>query len=92
MRLDLFLKKTLIIKRRTLAQELIKSGRVFVNGNIAKAGKDIKEGDVITFPLRRRRLTIKVKQIPKGNVKKGEELNYYEVLKEERIDGESHIH
>ncbi len=87
MRLDLFLKKVLIIKRRTLAQELIKSGRVFVNGNIAKAGKDIKEGDIITFPLRKRRLTIKVKGIPLRPVKKGTELDYYEVLKEEIIDG-----
>ncbi len=87
MRLDLFLKKVLIIKRRTLAQELIKSGRVFVNGNIAKAGKDIKEGDIIVFPLRRKKLTIKVKEIPQRPVKKGTELNYYEVLKEESIDG-----
>ncbi|BBB31696.1 RNA-binding S4 domain protein [Thermotomaculum hydrothermale] len=86
MRLDLFLKKVLIIKRRTLSQELIKSGRVFVNGSIAKPGKDIKEGDIIIFPLRKKKLTIKVKQIPKGNVKKGDELNYYEVLKEENID------
>ncbi len=85
MRLDLFLKKTLIIKRRTLAQELIKSGRVFVNGSIAKPGKDVKAGDIIVFPLRRRKLTIKVKEIPSRPVKKGDELNYYEILKEEII-------
>ncbi len=83
MRLDLFFKKTLIIKRRTLARELIKSGRVFVNGSMAKPGKEVKEGDVIVFPLKRRRLTIKVKQIPAKPVKKGEELNYYEILSEE---------
>ncbi len=87
MRIDLFLKKVLIIKRRTLAQELIKSGRVFLNGQMAKPGKDVKEGDVIIFPLRKRKLTIKIKAIPNRPVKKGDELNYYEVLKEERIDG-----
>ena len=87
MRLDLFFKKALIIKRRTLAQELIKSGRVFVNGTMAKPGKDVKEGDIITFPLKRKRLTIKVKQIPLRPVKKGDELNYYEILKEETVDG-----
>lgn len=85
MRLDLFLKKTLIIKRRTLALELIKSGKVFLNGNIAKPGKDVKSGDILFLPIRRKRLEIEILEIPTRPVKKGDELNYYKILKEEIV-------
>ena len=47
MRLDKFLKVSRIIKRRTVANEACDGGRVTVNGKIAKAGAEIKEGDVI---------------------------------------------
>ena len=47
MRLDKFLKVSRIIKRRTVASEACDKKRVYVNGNIAKAGKELKEGDII---------------------------------------------
>ncbi|MBE7039924.1 MAG: RNA-binding S4 domain-containing protein [Ruminococcaceae bacterium] len=47
MRLDKFLKVSRIIKRRTIANEACDSGRVSVNGNIAKASYDVKVGDVL---------------------------------------------
>lgn len=49
MRLDKYLKVSRIIKRRTVANEACSSGRVTVNGKIAKAGADIKPGDVLTI-------------------------------------------
>jgi ribosomal 50S subunit-recycling heat shock protein len=85
MRLDLFLKKTLLVKRRALAQELIKSGMVFLNGNIAKPGKEIKAGDILYLPIRRKRLKLEILEIPSRPVKKGDELRYYKVLKEEIV-------
>ncbi len=85
MRLDLFLKKTLIVKRRTLANELVRSGRVMLNDSLAKPGRDVKPGDVVELPIHRRRLKIRIIEIPVRPVKKGTELQYYEVLEEELI-------
>lgn len=47
MRLDKYLKVSRIIKRRTVANEACDSGRVIVNGKVAKAGLEVREGDVI---------------------------------------------
>ena len=47
MRLDKFLKVSRIIKRRTIANEACDSGRVSVNGNVAKASYDVKIGDIL---------------------------------------------
>lgn len=47
MRLDKYLKVSRIIKRRTVANEACDVGRVTVNGKVAKAGLDIKVGDII---------------------------------------------
>lgn len=47
MRLDKYLKVSRIIKRRTVANDACDSGRVIVNGKPAKAGYDVKIGDVI---------------------------------------------
>lgn len=47
MRLDKYLKVARIIKRRTVANEACDSGRVTVNGKVAKAGLEVKSGDLI---------------------------------------------
>lgn len=47
MRLDKFLKVSRIIKRRTVAKEACDGGRVSLNGRTAKAGNEVKEGDVL---------------------------------------------
>ncbi len=85
MRLDLFLKKTMIVKRRSVANELVRSGRVLLNNSLAKPGREVKPGDILQIPLHRRRLKIRIKEIPSRPVKKGTELTYYEILEEENI-------
>ena len=47
MRLDKYLKVSRVIKRRTVANEACDGGRVTVNGKIAKAGHEIKPGDIV---------------------------------------------
>lgn len=47
MRLDKYLKVSRIIKRRTIAKEACDGGRVSINGNVAKAGAEVTEGDVL---------------------------------------------
>ena len=49
MRLDLFLKETRIIKRRTIAKEFCDRGLVKVNNKIAKPSYEVKNGDVLTI-------------------------------------------
>ena len=60
LRLDKFLKNTGIIKRRSLAQEVIKGGRVFINGRPAKPSTEVKDGDIIVVNLPKRKVKVKV--------------------------------
>jgi ribosomal 50S subunit-recycling heat shock protein len=64
MRLDLFLKWSRIILRRTLAKETCDAGRVMVNNTEARAGREVHVGDVVTLQLPRRRLKFKIQSIP----------------------------
>ena len=47
MRLDKYLKVSRIIKRRTVANDACDAGRVSINGKSAKAGTEVKVGDII---------------------------------------------
>ena len=47
MRLDKYLKVSRLIKRRTVANEACDAGRIMVNGKVAKASYDVKEGDIL---------------------------------------------
>ena len=47
MRLDKYLKVSRVIKRRTVANEVCDAKHVTVNGKIARASYDVKEGDII---------------------------------------------
>ena len=60
MRLDKYLKVSRLIKRRTVANEACDGGHVSVNGNVAKASYDVKEGDVIEIRFGAKTLTVQV--------------------------------
>lgn len=60
LRLDKFLKVSRVIKRRTLAKEVCDRGQVTVNGRVAKAGAEIKPGDVLVVNFGRRALKLEV--------------------------------
>ena len=47
MRLDKFLKVSRLIKRRSVAKEMVDAGRVKLNGKVAKPGTEVKPGDVL---------------------------------------------
>lgn len=84
MRLDKFLKVSRLIKRRTLAKEVADQGRVTINGNKAKAGTEVANGDEITIQFGQKLVTIKVNEV-KELVRKHEADMMYEVIKEEEI-------
>ena len=79
MRLDKYLKVSRIIKRRTLANEACDGGRVSVNGKVAKAGADIKEGDIIEIRFGNNLTKIKVTSVAE-HVKKEDSKGLYELL------------
>ena len=60
MRLDKYLKVSRIIKRRTVANESCDAGRVLVNGQPAKASRDIKPGDKLEIQFGQRTVKIEV--------------------------------
>ena len=82
MRLDKFLKVSRLIKRRTVANEITDTGRVFVNGNPAKPAKQLNEDDIITIEYATRSLVVKVLKIPAANVSIQEAQTLYEIIKE----------
>ncbi len=47
MRLDKYLKVSRLIKRRSVANEACDTGRISVNGKVAKASYDVKVDDII---------------------------------------------
>ncbi|MEG1509286.1 MAG: RNA-binding S4 domain-containing protein [Clostridia bacterium] len=63
MRLDKFLKVSRIIKRRTIANDACDNGRVAINSKVAKAGAEVKIGDVISINFGDKTVSFKVLQI-----------------------------
>lgn len=79
MRLDKFLKVSRLVKRRTVANELAGAGRVQINGNIAKAASQVKEGDILTISFGNRESRVIVKELA-DHVKKDQAGDMYEIL------------
>ena len=79
MRLDKYVKVSRLIKRRTVANEACDSERVSVNGRVARASYDVKEGDVIAIRFGERTLTVEVLSVQESVGKAGAALMYREV-------------
>jgi ribosomal 50S subunit-recycling heat shock protein len=89
-RLDLFLKTTRLVKRRTVAQEMCDAGRVLVNGGPAKPAKEVKPGDSLRLSYMSRIIDIEVLNVPASskNIKTlPEEL--YRVTGDQRLPREN---
>ena len=79
MRLDKYLKVSRIIKRRTVANEACDSQHISVNGRLAKASYDVKEGDIIEVTFGQKKLRLKVVSI-KETVGKADAASMYEII------------
>ena len=82
MRLDKYLKVSRIIKRRTIANEACDASRVELNGRSAKAGAQVKVGDVVTLHFGDTNFKFKILSVP-DVVKKEDASSLYEVLYED---------
>lgn len=68
MRLDVFLKASGLIKRRTIANELCDRGLVLVNGSKGKAGRIVKEGDIIDLKVGKYSYKLEIISLPEKKV------------------------
>ena len=80
MRLDKFLKVSRLIKRRTVANSVSESGKILVNGNVAKPAKQLKVGDIIAIEYANRVEKYEVLIVPTGNVSVQEAPTLYKTI------------
>lgn len=65
MRIDKFLKMSRVIKRRSVANEVIDAGRVSVNSKVVKPSYEIKVGDIVEIQFGDKISKFEVLNIPK---------------------------
>lgn len=79
MRLDKYLKVSRLIKRRTVANEACDAGRVSVNGKVARASYDVKNGDVLEIAFAGRTVKVLVLEVAE-TVRKDDAAGMYRVI------------
>ena len=80
MRIDIFLKLSRLIPRRTVAQEMCEAGAVRLNDGKAKSSREVRPGDKITVKQRGRITTVRVLEIPLRPPSKAQAATLYELL------------
>lgn len=84
MRLDLFLKWSRIIPRRTLARATCDAGRVSLNGQVARASRGVEVADIIRVTLPNRRIGVRVRWVPDHPPSKAGSAGMIEILENEK--------
>jgi ribosomal 50S subunit-recycling heat shock protein len=87
-RLDLFLKTSRLIKRRTLARDMCDNGRVLVNGKEAKPAKEMKQGDIVTLKFSARSIDLEVLGVLAAPSRKTPPEGHYRIISETRAPKE----
>ena len=78
MRLDLVLKQSRLIKRRTIAKELCDAGKISINGKVAKPSSEVKDNDNLELKLGTKILRVKITYLMQGK----REIPTFEEIKE----------
>ena len=84
MRLDKYLKLARLVKRRTVAQEMIALKAVRINGRECKPSSEVREGDVIEIAYINRVLKVKVLCADEGILKRPKVISW-EQLEERQV-------
>ncbi len=82
MRLDKYLKVSRLIKRRTVANEIISQGRIFINDKTAKPANTVNEGDKIRLEYYNKTVIVEIVKVPAGNISVQEAKDLYKIIKE----------
>lgn len=77
MRIDKFLSTTNILKKRSIAQDMINEKLISINGVVAKANKKVKSNDIITIKFLEYNKQFEVLAIPTTKTIPKETKNIY---------------
>ena len=80
MRLDDYISTVRVIKRRTVAKEMIEGGRVKLNGRAVKPAHNVNVGDIIRVSYPAKYIEIEVTDIPQRSVRKDDCEKFYKRL------------
>jgi ribosomal 50S subunit-recycling heat shock protein len=90
MRLDMFLKSSRLVPRRSLAQDFIKAGRIKVNGVKGKSGREVKTGDTVEIRRHSGTTVVRVRELPdRKQFSKKEVPELYEIVSEAQKEEEN---
>jgi ribosomal 50S subunit-recycling heat shock protein len=85
MRLDLFLKASRLVTRRSVAKELCDAGRIKVNALVARASKEVKIGDAVELQRGARVTKVRILDLPSSKqVRRDQAAELFEVIDEAR--------
>ncbi len=82
MRLDLFLKISRLVPRRTVAKDLCDAGAVRLNQRIAKASAEVSPGQLLTISAGGRVREVEVLGVPSGRISRKEAPGLYQIRRE----------
>ena len=86
MRLDKFLKVARIIKRRPIAKVVIDGKKAKIDGREAKAGTEVRVGNVIELEYYDKYIKFEVKTVPAGDVPKDKAATLIDIKEIRGID------
>jgi ribosomal 50S subunit-recycling heat shock protein len=86
MRIDLFLKNTGLVPRRTLAQKACQGGLVKLDGRSAKPSAEVRVGQEISVQLGMSRRRYRVLQLAARAVRKDLRKEYVELLESQAVE------
>jgi ribosomal 50S subunit-recycling heat shock protein len=81
MRVDQLLNKLCLFKTRSMAKRACDLNLVSINGSVAKASAIVQAEDEVRYTAFNWQYTVKIKEVPAGNVSKANASQYYELLK-----------
>jgi ribosomal 50S subunit-recycling heat shock protein len=86
-RLDKFLKVTGVIRRRTVAQDVIDASHVLLNGRLAKPASTVRAGDALCIDFGRKVVTYEVLDVPDRPVQRVDPETFVRLVSEEIREG-----
>ncbi len=86
MRVDLFLKLSRLVKRRTAAKEMVELGAVKLNGRIVRPSAEVRVSDRIEVAYPRRLVILDVLTDDERLIKRGE--MPFRILEDRRVEEE----
>ena len=81
-RLDQYLKNTGLFKQRSEAKRACQEGRVRIDGVLAKAGRDVHVGEVLTIETPTVHVEARVMDIPRRPVAKARRADFFQIIEE----------